>query len=140
MVKTSNPSSGELQDLLIDSVPVYEKIACLVENIGSDTVGKHGYSSLAAVVGATYKEQIEFLRKNHPNMFFLIPGYGAQGGTAKDCALAFDENGIGGIVNSSRGIMCAYKKQNEPGEKYMECARKEAIKMREDLLQYINLK
>ncbi len=138
LVKTSNPSSGELQDIKLETgEEVYTKVSILVEKWGEELIGEYGYSSIAAVVGATYPKQLEELRKNAPNTFFLIPGYGAQGGTAKDIAYGFDKNGIGGIVNSSRGLMCAYKSDLWK-EKYTEmdfekATRAEAIRMREEL-------
>ena len=137
LVKTSNPSSGELQDLeLKDGKKVYEKMANMVSNWGENLIGKYGFSSVAAVVGATYPAQIEELRKIMPHVFFLIPGYGAQGGKASDIAKAF-ENGFGGIVNSSRGLMCAYQK-DEYKQRYIEeeyglATRDEAIKMKDEL-------
>lgn len=137
LVKTSNPSSGELQDLKIDGVPIYEKTAAIVDSLGSDNIGKYGYNKVGAVVGATYPEQIRELRGVMPNTFFLIPGYGAQGGKAEDCALAFDERGLGGIVNSSRGIMCAYKKGDWRDEDFGKAARAEAEKMKEALKKCI---
>lgn len=110
LVKTSNPSSKQLQDLVTeDGKKVYEHCADLVVNWGGK-IGKHGYNSIGAVVGATHKEEGIALRKRMKNTFFLIPGYGAQGAGAKDIAGMFDENGIGGIVNSSRGIIGAWKK------------------------------
>lgn len=138
IVKTSNPSSGELQDLKLESgEEVYTKVAKLVEDWGKDLVGEHGYSSISAVVGATYPKQLEDLRKVAPHTFFLIPGYGAQGGKAEDIALGFDQNGIGGIVNSSRGLMCAYKsdkwKDSFKEEEFDKATREEAIRMRDEL-------
>lgn len=133
LVKTSNPSSGELQDLKIDGTPLYEKTAAIVNELGRDNIGQYGYNKIGAVVGATYPEQIKRLREVMPNTFFLIPGYGAQGGKAEDCALAFDKNGLGGIVNSSRGIMCAYKKGDWREEEFGKASRAEAIKMKEAL-------
>lgn len=137
LVKTSNPSSGELQDLCVDGVPIYEKTAALVRDLGADSVGESGYSRVGAVVGATYPEQLRELRKAMPQTFFLVPGYGAQGGKAEDVALAFDTNGLGAVVNSSRGIMCAYRKDDWKDEAFGEAARAEAIRMRDDILQYI---
>ncbi len=137
LVKTSNPSSGELQDLVVDSEHIYEKAAALVRSLGETSVGAHGYSSVGAVVGATYPEQLKELREKMPNTFFLVPGYGAQGGRAEDVALAFDENRLGAIVNSSRGIMCAYKKGNWKPEQFGEAARAEAIRMRDDILSHV---
>lgn len=110
LVKTSNPSSGDLQDLKLETgEEVYKKVASLVEKWGEDLRGKYGYSSISAVVGATYPKQLEELRELSPHTYFLIPGYGAQGGKANDIALGFDTNGLGGIVNASRSLMCAYK-------------------------------
>lgn len=136
LVKTSNKSSGELQNLrLEDGRLVYEAVADLVNEWGADMIGEHGYSSISAVVGATYPEEMENLRKRMPNSFFLIPGYGAQGGKAEDLKVGFDENGIGGIVNSSRGLMCAFKseKYNYAKEDYGKATRDEAIFMRDDI-------
>lgn len=136
--KTSNPSSGELQDLKLENgEEVYTKVAKLVEEWGKDLRGEYGYSSISTVVGATYPKQLEDLRKVAPHTFFLIPGYGAQGGKAEDIALGFDENGIGGIVNSSRGLMCAYKsdlwKDKYTEEEFAKATRAEAIRMRDEL-------
>lgn len=143
IVKTSNPSSGELQDLKLETgEEVYTKVINLVEEWGKDLVGEYGYSSISAVVGATYPKQLEDLRKEAPHTFFLIPGYGAQGGKAEDIALGFDENGIGGIVNSSRGLMCAYKsdkwKDKYTEEEFDKATRAEAIRMRNELAEAIN--
>lgn len=138
LVKTSNPSSGELQDLKLENgQEVYKRVAELVKNWGKELIGEYGYSSIAAVVGATYPKQLQELRSLVPNTFFLIPGYGAQGGKAEDIALAFDENSIGGIVNASRSLMCAYKSEkwkNKFEEKdYAKATRAEAIRMRDEL-------
>jgi len=138
LVKTSNPSSGELQDLNLESgEEVYTRVAKLVENWGEELRGTYNYSSIAAVVGATYPEQLKQIREIAPHTYFLIPGYGAQGGKAEDIALGFDSNGLGGIVNASRSLMCAYKsdkwkdkfKENE----YAQATRAEAIRMRDEL-------
>ena len=138
IVKTSNPSSGDLQDLKLENgEEVYTRVAKLVEEWGEDLRGKYGYSSISAVVGATYPKQLTDLRKTAPHTFFLIPGYGAQGGKAEDIALGFDSNGIGGIVNSSRGLMCAYKsdlwKDKYTEERFAEATRQEAIRMKNEL-------
>lgn len=143
IVKTSNPSSGELQDLTLESgEEVYTKVAKLVEEWGKDLVGEYGYSSISAVVGATYPKQLEDLRKVSPHTFFLIPGYGAQGGKAEDIALGFDKNGIGGIVNSSRGLMCAYQsdkwKDKFTEEEFDKATRAEAIHMRDELTEAVS--
>lgn len=137
LVKTSNPSSGELQDLVSDGKKIYEKMAELVNKWGETTVGESGYSAVGAVVGATYPEQAETLRKLMPKTYFLVPGYGAQGGTAEDVAKSFNSDGLGAIVNSSRGIMCAYQKKNMPGEAFADCAREEAISMRDSIINAI---
>lgn len=137
LVKTSNPSSGELQDRKIDDMPIYEVMGKMCEKWGEELPGVYGYSGVGAVVGATYPEQISYLRKALPSTFFLIPGYGAQGAGAKDIAAAFDENGLGGIVNSSRGIMCAYQKQGVPEKEYAEAARREAIRMRDEIMGFV---
>ena len=133
LVKTSNPSSDELQDRLIDGVTVYRHMGDMCEHWGEKLPGKYGYSGVGAVVGATYPEQLTELRKALPHTFFLVPGYGAQGGGAKDIAGAFDDNGIGAVVNSSRAIMCAWKKENCAAEDFAAAARREAIRMKEDI-------
>ena len=138
LIKTSNPSSGDIQDVKMkDGEELYTKVAKLVENWGEDLRGEYGYSSVGGVVGATYPEQLEILRKVAPHTFFLIPGYGAQGGKANDIAKAFDSNGIGGIVNSSRGLMCAYKselwKDKFTEEEFEKATRAEALRMKEEL-------
>ncbi|MBE7022524.1 MAG: orotidine-5'-phosphate decarboxylase [Ruminococcaceae bacterium] len=137
LVKTSNPSSGELQDLCVDGEPIYRKMAALVNRWGAETIGKRGYSAVGAVVGATYPKQLAELRQAMPNAYILVPGYGAQGGGGADVAGAFDKNGLGAIVNSSRGIMCAWQKGGYQPEDYQKAARDEALKMREDIMRYI---
>lgn len=137
LVKTSNPSSGELQDQKLGDKTVYETMGNMCERWGEDMMGQYGYSSVGAVVGATYPSQLEELRVKMPHTFFLVPGYGAQGGGAKDVAHAFDLHGLGAIINSSRGIMCAYQKQNRDEREFAKAAREEAIRMREDLLGVI---
>ena len=138
LVKTSNPSSGELQDIKLESgEEVYTNVPKLVEKWGEELIGEYNYSSIAAVVGATYPKQLEDIRKTAPHTFFLIPGYGAQGGKPEDIALGFDDNGLGGIVNASRSLMCAYKSdrwKNEFEEKdYAKATRAEALRMKEEL-------
>lgn len=142
LVKTSNPSSGELQDQKLENgEEVYSQVANLVEKWGEELQGENGYSSVAAVVGATYPEQLEQIRKIAPHTYFLIPGYGAQGGKANDIALGFDVKGLGGIVNASRSLMCAYKsdkwKDQFTEENYAQATRAEAIRMKEELNQAI---
>lgn len=133
LVKTSNPSSGELQDCLLEGKPVYEVMGGMCESWGEDQRGKYGYSAVGAVVGATYPEQLTELREKLPHTFFLVPGYGAQGGGAADVAGAF-KDGIGAVVNSSRGIMCAYKKMEMDERDFAKAARLEAIRMRDDIV------
>ncbi len=137
LAKTSNPSSGELQDKLIDGMPVYEMMGRMCENWGKDLMGKYGYSGVGIVAGATYPEQIAELRSKLPETFFLIPGYGAQGASAKDISAAFDKNGLGGIVNSSRGIMCAYKKEGCDEKDYAGAAYREAVRMRDEIMSFV---
>ncbi|MBE7009858.1 MAG: orotidine-5'-phosphate decarboxylase [Ruminococcaceae bacterium] len=137
LVKTSNPSSGELQDLCVDGEPIYQKMAAMVDGWGAETIGTKGYSAVGAVVGATYPKQLTELRQLMPKSYILVPGYGAQGGGGADVAGAFDKNGLGALVNSSRGIMCAWKKGDYRPEEYQKAARDEALKMREDILRYI---
>ncbi|MDR0197777.1 MAG: orotidine-5'-phosphate decarboxylase [Oscillospiraceae bacterium] len=137
LVKTSNPSSGELQDRLVDGRPVYELMGEMCGEWGKKLFGKYGYSAVGAVVGATYPEQIKTLREMLPNTFFLIPGYGAQGASAADLTAAFDKNGLGGAVNSSRGIIAAYKKEGCDERDYAGAARREAVRMRDDITRRI---
>ena len=110
LVKTSNPSSGEFQDRLIDGRPLYEYVGEKVAQWGEEVMGDN-YSYVGAVVGATYPEIGKVLRKVMPKSFILVPGYGAQGGKGADLVHYFDENGLGAIVNSSRGIIAAYKQE-----------------------------
>ena len=131
LVKTSNPSSGELQNLkLEDGRTVYECMGDMVERWGEGTLGKYGYSCVGAVVGATYPEEAKVLRARLPHTFFLVPGYGAQGANAEMLKNCFDANGLGGIVNNSRGVLCAYQKR---GGTYDEAARAACLDMRADL-------
>ena len=100
-------------------------------------MGQYGYSAVGAVVGATYPDQLAEMRAKAPHTFFLVPGYGAQGGGAEDAKNAFDQNGLGAIINSSRGIMCAWKNQGLTEEEFAQAARAEALRMREDILHTI---
>ncbi len=131
LVKTSNPSSGELQNLVLENgKPVYEYMGGLVEKWGESTIGDYGYSAVGAVVGATHPTEAARLREILPHTFFLIPGYGAQGGNAEMLKNCFGKNGLGGVVNNSRGILCAYQKN---GGTYYEAARAACIAMQRDL-------
>jgi orotidine-5'-phosphate decarboxylase len=137
LVKTSNPSSGEFQDRLIDGKPLYELVGEKVAAWGEECMGD-GYSYVGAVVGATYPEQGKILRKIMPKTFILVPGYGAQGGKGADLVHFFNEDGLGAIINSSRGIIAAYKqeeyaKYGDAG--YADASRAAVIAMREDIAQ-----
>ena len=135
LVKTSNPSSGEFQDQLIDGKPLYELVGEKVAEWGADHMGD-GYSYIGAVVGATYPEQGEKLRKVMPKSFILVPGYGAQGGQGKDLVHFFNEDGLGAIVNSSRGIIAAYKQEKYAkfgAENFADASRAAVIDMIEDI-------
>lgn len=141
LVKTSNPSGGELQDMRLENGrTVYEQMAALVDGWGRDSVGDCGYSAVGAVVGATYPEQAVRLRAMLPHTFFLVPGYGAQGGGADGAVAGFDERGGGGIVNSSRGIICAYRQEKYKGMKFDEAAYAACVDMREDLVAALGRK
>lgn len=131
LLKTSNESSSEIQDLIIDGEPLYMKVADLISDLGKDLIGESGFSKVGAVVGATKKEDGERLRKRLKNTFFLVPGYGAQGGTADDIAGFLTEDKKGIIVNSSRGVIFAYKKSGNSD--FAAEARKAAIAMKKDL-------
>jgi len=167
LVRTSNPSAKELQDLIVSDCnngsPEHEKekvepnketnekeffstlysaVGNLIEEISRDTIDEYGYTRVGAVVGATYPQEAAFLRKQLKKTFFLVPGYGVQGGSAADAAYAFDENGRGAIVNSSRGIIAAWKKRGIPPtyakqpsemQPWAAAAREEALIMRDDL-------
>ena len=137
LVKTSNKSSIDLQDLVADGKKIYEHVAELVLKIGAKQIGKHGYSFAGAVVGATFKEEAKMLREKMKNVYFLVPGYGAQGGTSDDAAESFNNDGLGAIVNSSRGIIAAWKspqyKDKFSESQYAEAARQATIDMRDDI-------
>ena len=134
LVKTSNPSGPELQDLVCEGKPVYEYTGELVSKWGELSMGQLGYSRIAAVVGATYQEQGVELRKKLPHTFFLVPGYGAQGATARDLAGYFDSDGRGCIVNSSRGIISAYQRDSLYREhQFAEAARDAVLRMKQEL-------
>ncbi len=138
LVKTSNKSSGELQDRrLCDAKTIYETMGDMCEKWGSDNIGSYGYSNVGAVVGATYPEQLSEMREKLPHTFFLVPGYGAQGGGAEGVAKGFDKNGLGAIVNSSRAVMCAYKNEGCDERDYAGAARREVLRMKEDITSCI---
>ncbi len=143
LIRTSNKSSHEIQELSVKTGdtfrPLYCHIADLVSNWGKDLIGKHGYSLVGAVIGATQRDQGAALRTRLPNTFFLVPGYGAQGGTGADLRGYFDKDGLGIIVNSSRGITGAWQRDKGMSENpglgvdFAEAARKAVIAMRNDL-------
>ena len=135
LVKTSNPSSGEFQDRLIDGRPLYEHVAEKVAAWGDGCMGD-AYSYVGAVVGATYPEIGKALRKVMPKTYILVPGYGAQGGTGKDLTDYFNEDGLGAIVNSSRGIIAAYKKEEYAGfgeDNFADASRQAVLDMIADI-------
>ena len=146
LVRTSNPSSSELQDLTLapvesggaDGRRVYEVMASQVSQWGKPFRGKSGYSSIGAVVGATHPDQLARIREQHPQLFFLVPGYGAQGGGGRDVAPAFVD-GNGAVVNASRSILGAYRAAGSEGAKqrFAECAREACLAMREDIRQWM---
>ena len=135
LVKTSNPSSGDFQDRMVDGRPLYEWVGEKVAEWGEDFMGE-SYSYVGAVVGATYPAMGKVLRKIMPKSFILVPGYGAQGGTAGDLVHYFDENGLGAIVNSSRGIIAAYKQEKYAAfgpEHFADASRAAVEEMRKDI-------
>lgn len=136
LVKTSNPHGGQIQDLVVgeDNEKVYEKVAKLVATWGEESMGELGYSKIGAVVGATYPEDAAKIRKLMPNTYFLVPGYGAQGAGAEKLKGCFNKDGLGAIVNSSRGIIAAYQGNDSyDGKDFAKAARDAVIVMREDL-------
>lgn len=140
LVKTSNPSSGEFQDRLVDGRPLYEIVGEHVAKWGEECMGE-SYSYVGAVVGATYPEQGKILRKIMPKSFILVPGYGAQGGKGADLVHFFNEDGLGAIVNSSRGIIAAYKQEKyaKYGEEHFAEASRAAVEdMIADIAQALN--
>ena len=140
LAKTSNPGSGELQNVPAgDNDTVYGLMADLIEKWGAGTGGKYGYTRAGAVAGATHPAELQQIRARMPHTFLLVPGYGAQGGTAEDVRHAFQDKGRGAIVNSSRGIICAWQKTGKGGEDFQEAARNAAIAMRDDICRYITI-
>jgi orotidine-5'-phosphate decarboxylase len=143
LVKTSNKSSGQFQDILTQhGKSIYEIVAENVEEWGLSVIGKYGYSSVGAVVGATYPNQAKILRKILKRSYILVPGYGAQGGTARDVVHSFNCDGLGAVVNASRSVMCAYKSEQWKGiyteDKFHEASRAEALRMKDDINKALN--
>lgn len=137
LVKTSNKTSSQIQDKVCEGIPIYEHIAKMVNRWSSDRIGENGYSSVGAVVGATYPDMIKRLRALMPSSYFLIPGYGAQGAGANDIKDGFNKDGLGALINSSRGIIFAYNKEEYMGMSYKEAARCATLKMKEDINKVI---
>ncbi|CDM69325.1 Orotidine 5'-phosphate decarboxylase [Clostridium bornimense] len=134
LVRTSNPGAKDVEYIeTVKGEKVYEEVGEMVQELGKKVTGTCGYSSIGAVMGCTHVDEAVKMREALGNTFFLIPGYGAQGGTAKEVAL-YLKNGNGGVVNSSRGILLAYKKDKYKGMSYAEAARAESISMRDDIL------
>lgn len=134
LCRMSNPSAAQIQNLkLASGETLYERIGGLIEEWGGDSVGKYGYSSVGAVVGATNPDEAIRLRELMPHTFFLVPGYGAQGGSAANATNCFDAKGNGAIVNSSRGIIGAYLKPEYNGMTYFAAAKEATLVMQEDL-------
>lgn len=134
LVRTSNPGAKDVEYIeTAKGEKVYEEVGAMVQELGKKVTGTCGYSSIGAVMGCTHVDEAVKMREALGNTFFLIPGYGAQGGTAKEVAL-YLKNGNGGVVNSSRGILLAYKKDKYKGMSYAEAARAESISMRDDIL------
>lgn len=133
LVRTSNPGAEDIEMLkTTDSRDVYKVVGDKIAKLGKEIVGECGYSSIGGVIGCTHVEEGIEIRKRFKNMFFLIPGYGAQGGKAEDVALYLN-NGNGGVVNSSRAILLAYRKQEGMEKDFALCAREEAIRMRDEI-------
>ncbi len=136
LLKTSNKGSKDIQDLKVNDDTVFEKVGELIQSLGKDMIGEYGFSNLCAVVGGTHKDECKSLRERFGSVFFLIPGYGAQGGKAEDIRACFNKDGLGGIVNSSRGIISAYKLdkyKNFSENEFHKAARQATLDMKEDL-------
>jgi orotidine-5'-phosphate decarboxylase len=139
LVKTSNPGSGELQNMVAGDRLVYKVMGDMTAKLGKGTEGRYGFHLAGAVVGATYPSDMRELRRRLEHTFFLVPGYGAQGGTAEDVQYAFNKYGYGAIVNASRSIMCAWQKTGRDGTDYQEAARAAAVAMRDDIRKYVTI-
>ncbi len=135
LVKTSNPSGKDFQDLLVDGETLYERTARKVSEWGERFLGESGFSAIGAVTGLTYPGEFERIRPLLPHTFLLIPGYGAQGGTGKDIA-GFFQGGIRGVVNSSRGLITAHKGKTE-GEDFAAYVRQAVLDMKQDILKWL---
>lgn len=141
LARMSNPSAADIQNMtLAGGEPLYLHIGGLIEKWGENAIGEYGYSAVGAVVGATNPDEAKKLRARLKSVFFLVPGYGAQGGKGADAAASFDANGRGAIVNNSRGIIAAYKTDKYKGMTYYAAARAAAVAMAEDLSSALKLK
>ena len=137
LCRTSNPGAKDFEyEALADGRHVYDLVGDKVTALGADYMGQHGYSSIGLVIGGTHAEEASEIRARYKNSFFLIPGYGAQGGKASDIALYLNDRN-GGVVNSSRGILLAWKKQ--PGTAFDEAAYNECVRMKEDIAHACDL-
>lgn len=137
LVRTSNPGAEDFENLdIVGGKKLYNAVGDRLTEMGQEVKGKYGYTQIGGVIGCTHVEEGKEIRSRYNDMFFLIPGYGAQGGKAEDVAL-YLKNGNGGVVNSSRAILLAYKKENKPAE-FAACARREAIRMRDEIRNAVN--
>lgn len=135
LVKTSNPSGKDVQDLVTDGETLYERMARNVSAWGAPFIGESGFSAIGAVTGLTYPEEFTRIRPLLPHTFLLIPGYGAQGGTGRDIA-GFFQGGVRGVVNSSRGLITAHKGKTE-GEDFTKYVRAAVLRMKKDIQQWL---
>lgn len=139
LARMSNPSAAQIQNLKLENgETLYEHVGELIKEWGEGLIGEHGYSAVGAVVGATSPDEARALRKRYKSVFFLVPGYGAQGGKGKDAAASFDENGGGAIVNNSRGIIAAHLSERYKGMTPAAAAAAAATDMREDLMSALS--
>ena len=137
LVRTSNPGAEDIENIdTKDDSKVYKVVGDKLTKMGESIKGECGYSAIGGVIGCTHVEEGKEIRERYKDMFFLIPGYGAQGGKAEDVAL-YLRDGNGGVVNPSRAILLAYKKENKPAE-FADCARREAIRMRDEIRNAVN--
>ena len=136
---TYSEGGGEVQDLLSGDRVVYTAMADLTLRWGETMIGRHGYSEIGAVVGATFPQTMKLLREKYDGLFFLVPGYGAQGGTARNVQFAFDRFGHGAVVTASRSIICAWQQTGSDGTDYLDCARAAALKMKNDIGKFVSI-
>lgn len=139
MLRSSNKSGREIQDLLTGDRFVHTAMADLINRWSKNLIGKYGYSQIGAVLGAYDSNTLEMMRKRYDRIFFMIVGYGAQGGTAKPVSAAFDQLGRGAIVSASRSIIGAWKQEDSDGSDYCELAKAAALKMKKDITKYVKI-